>query len=135
MGLRRSGREAALKILYSVEFSDESIENATSDYWLNHKGSKKMKEFAEKIVTGVEDKKKELDKLIEEAATNWEIERIPVVERNILRVSVYELLECKELPSPVIINEALEIAKEYAGGELASFVNGVLGKIEKDARN
>jgi len=132
MGFRRQGREAALKILYSLEFSDiPSGAGAAKEYWSERKGSKSLKEYAFSLVDGVRENLSKIDAMIEEAAEHWTVERISEVDKNIIRLAAYELTECSDIPAAVIINEAVEIAKQYSGKDSASFINGVLGKIEK----
>jgi len=135
MGLRRQGREAALKILYSLEFSDIPTAAAAKEYWSERKGSKSLKEYTFSLANGVRENLSNIDTLIEEAAEHWTVERISEVDKNIIRLAAYELTECSDIPAAVIINEAVEIAKQYSGKDSASFINGVLGKIEKIKNN
>ncbi|MFQ5431571.1 MAG: transcription antitermination factor NusB [Nitrospinota bacterium] len=131
MGLRHSGREAAVKILYSIEFSDNQPDAALSDYWLNHKASAKYKEFTLRLVKGVTEKRPEIDNMINSASKNWPIGRIAEIDKNIIRLAVYELIGCNEVPTAVAINEAVELAKQYSGGKSAAFINGILGEIQE----
>jgi N utilization substance protein B len=132
---RRSAREAAMRILYGVEYSGNVADasQAAQDYWSTHKVSDEMREYAMGIVNGVEKKKTELDALIKGASENWPLERMAAVDRNILRVAAWELLECPDVPTAVAVDEALEIAKRYSALESVSFINGILGKLAKDA--
>jgi len=136
MGLRRSGREAALKILYAVEFQEDpaEVETTIAEFWANHKGSKKLKDYTLGLVSGVQINGERIDSLINETSKNWKIERLSYMEKNILRIAIFELLECKDVPTSVIINEAVEISREYAGDEASSFINGILGKIHVEIR-
>jgi len=136
MGLRRSGREAALKILYALEFREnpDDSDTAFNEFWSSHKGSKKLKEYTLGLVSGVKIHSERIDNLINEASRNWKIERLSYMEKNILRIAIFELLECKDVPTAVIINEAIEVSREYAGDEAASFINGILGKIQVEVR-
>jgi N utilization substance protein B len=86
-------------------------------------------EFARDIVNGVWQRRAEIDQRIEAASLNWRLSRMPVVDRNILRLSTWELLGCDETPTSVVINEAVELAKKYGGDESRSFVNGILDRI------
>ncbi len=134
MGLRRSGREAAVSILYSLEFSDMAEKEAIENYWSSRKGSNSLKKYTETLVEGVVEHRPEVDSVIGRCSKNWEVERLPDVDRNIVRLAVFELMECKDVPSAVIINEALEIAKEYSSEKSALFVNGILGEAESKIR-
>ncbi len=89
-------------------------------------------EFAQSLVRGVMEDLAALDAKIEAASTNWRLTRMPGVDRNILRVGAFELLN-RDVPTPVVINEALEIAKRYGGAESRAFVNGILDRIAKEA--
>lgn len=131
MGIRHSGREAAIKVLYSMEFSGEEPEQAASNYWINHKASAKHREFTLKLVKGVFENRAEIDLAINKTSKSWPIGRMPEIDRNIIRLAVYELIGCNEVPKSVVINEAVELAKQYAGKESAAFINGVLGKIQE----
>lgn len=89
--------------------------------------------FAKKLTLGVKDKLPEIDKYISKYATEWPLEQITLVDRNILRIGIYEMIFDKEIPAKVAINEAIEIAKAFGGDSSGKFVNGVLGAIYKDA--
>lgn len=132
MGIRRIGREAAVRILYTMEFSEITPDEAAREYWQNNKGSAKLKEHTLGLVNGVCGVKDKIDKLISKSSENWKIERMPEVDRSILRLAAYEMTECGDVPSAVAINEAVEIAKRYASKESASFINGILGRIDRE---
>ena len=93
---------------------------------------KKIRDFAEIRVRGVLEHLDEIDEMISTHAKNWEMFRIGSVERNVLRLSVYELKYCDDVPNPVIMNEAVDLAKYFSNSEAGRFVNGVLDKIRKD---
>ena len=88
-----------------------------------------IKAFTQEIVQGVLEHKKELDALIGTHATNWKVSRMPIVDRNILRAGLYELLWMTEVPAKVTMNEAIELAKSFGDDEASKFVNGILDKI------
>ncbi|GMT41764.1 MAG: N utilization substance protein B [bacterium] len=134
MGIKRSSREAAIKILYTLEFAEKDIAGVAGEYWLNRKVTSKFKEYAMNLVLGVCERKNEIDEIINNASAHWNVDRMPEVDRNILRLAVYELIGCNEIPTAVVINEAVELAKRYSGKESASFVNGVLGKIQEQVK-
>lgn len=133
-GLRRAAREAAMRIMYSMEFSGQTPEAAATDYWAAHKVGDAMRAYATQILDGVAARRAEIDAVINGASDNWPLARMAAVDRNILRVAAYELMQCPDVPTAVAINEAVEIAKQYAAPETASFINGILGKIEKEVR-
>lgn len=99
------------------------------EFWNQCKGSDDVKAFAETLVQGVMEHKKDLDVLIGRYATNWKVSRMQIVDRNILRLGAYELLWLDEVPAKVTMNEAIELAKDFGDDEAAKFVNGILDKI------
>ncbi len=135
MGSRRAGREAAMRILYSMEFSAQSADLAAADYWLEHKVSDQLKDFTMTMVNGVNDARAELDAIISAASDNWPVARMADIDKNILRIATWELKEHSEIPTAVVIDEAVEMAKQYAAPDSSSFINGILGRIQKDVRN
>ncbi len=129
MGIRRKGRELALQLLFQLDFNHENIAEVISNFWDNHPTPVKIKEFAEGLVTGTRSKIVDIDVHIADCARNWKISRMSVVDRNILRLAVYELLFRDDIPLKVTINEALDIAKKYSSEQASKFINGVLDKI------
>lgn len=91
-----------------------------------------VREFAEQLVEGVMDRQKELDALIGKLATNWKVPRMPIVDRSILRMGLYELLWLPDVPAKVTVSEAIELAKQFADDETRKFVNGILDKVLRD---
>ncbi len=130
MGLRRTSRELALQCLYQI---DQGADPGSDINQLrrNFEVNKKAVGFAQELVNGVKDNLEEINALIIEHAFNWRLERMLVVDRNILRIAVYELFFCPDVPASVVINEAIEIAKRYSSPESASFLNGILDSIKK----
>jgi N utilization substance protein B len=105
------------------------------EFWQEYTLQDATRKFAEQLVDGVLTHKKELDTLIGACATNWKIDRMPIVDRNILRAGCYELLYLPDVPAKVTMNEAIELAKSFGDDEASKFVNGVLDKIlSSDAR-
>jgi N utilization substance protein B len=131
MGNRRQSRERALQILFQLDIHGK-IGEWLEDFWVQHPVSAEIKAFAETLVDGVTANRAELDKLIGLHATNWKVSRMPVVDRNILRAALYELIWMPEVPAKVTVNEAIELAKRFADDETKKFVNGVLDKILKE---
>jgi len=132
MRKRTQAREFALQILYKIDITKEGCEKSLGEFWLNaeKKVDSQMKEFADKLVRGVIDSLSDIDKNISECAQNWQLKRMAVVDRNILRLGCFELLYCKDIPPKVSINEAIDLAKKYSGLEAGKFVNGILDKIK-----
>ena len=131
---RRQAREYALQILFQIDFTERRIEpRDLEEFWADKKERIDVKEFAEGLVRGTLGKLNDIDALIESAAENWLLKRMAVVDRNILRLAVYEILDRRDIPSAVTINEALEIAKKYSSLDAASFLNGILDRVAKEA--
>jgi transcription antitermination factor NusB len=135
MRKRTKAREYALQILYAVDITKDAPKECIERFWDgNEESSDEVKNFAAGLVTGVCDKRDEIDKLISKHATNWELGRMAVIDRNVLRFSAYELLYMDDIPPKVSINEAIDIAKKFGGPESGKFVNGILDKINKTER-
>ena len=128
MGSRHQARERALQILFQYDIHGKP--GLWLDvFWKENKSTDEVKAFAEQLVEGVLTKKKELDGLIGKYATNWKVSRMPIVDRNILRVGTYELLWMEDVPAKVSVNEAIELAKSFGDDEASKFVNGLLDQI------
>lgn len=132
MGGRRISREMALKVLFQIDLVSVNIEEVLKYTFENGKFSDEVKEFTLILVKGVMSNLSEIDKAINNYTNNWSLERITNIDRNILRMAIYEILCLKNIPKSVSINEAVELAKKYGTKSSFSFVNGVLGKIDKD---
>lgn len=137
MGNRRRARECALQLLYDLEFgySSKGREASTfSAFWKafgedvgNIDGE--IQDFAEILVRGVQKNEDDIDELIRGASTNWKLERMARVDRNILRLAAFELVYMPDIPRKVSLNEAIEIAKRFGSEDSSSFINGILDKI------
>lgn len=129
--VRRRAREAALAVLYSGDITEKNPSGIVED------GSYPAEEvalsdYAEVLVSGVVDNLEDIDARLAATSENWSVDRMPVVDRVILRIAVYEMLYVDEVPVSVAINEAVELAKAYGGEDESSrFVNGVLGRIAR----
>jgi N utilization substance protein B len=130
---RRRAREYVLQILFQLEIAGTKLsDDLLDEFWKDKKESPEVKEFARSIVSGTLEHLGSLDEIIKDAAENWSLERMAVVDKNILRSAAYELVYRKDIPPQVAINEALEIAKKYSTEESAPFLNGILDKIAKE---
>ncbi len=132
MGGRRLSREMALKVLFQVDLVSTNIEETLKYTFENGKLSDEVKEFTLILVKGVMSNLSEIDKAINNYTNNWSLERITNIDRNILRMAICEIFYLKNIPKSVSINEAVELAKKYGTKSSFSFVNGVLGKIDKN---
>jgi N utilization substance protein B len=132
MGSRRKGREAALRILYFMDVASVSGTQAIKSYWghlIDEVEGSEGAEFANQIVQAYVEQEAEINELIRSASHHWRLERMPVVDRNVLRVAIVELREMGDIPKRVTLNEAVELAKRFGSEGSAAFVNGVLDRI------
>ena len=126
---RRLARQLALQLLFQLEFQAKNV-GWEEDFWSEHQNaSASVRDFATSIFQGVKTHQSEIDILIQKFAVDWSISRMPVVDRNILRCAIYELLWEPDIPAIVTINEAIELAKRFADDEAQKFVNGILDHI------
>ena len=128
MGKRKKSRELALQILYQIEMSEGDAEENFNLFWQHFNPSDELKEFSQKIVKGVCQHREEIDTLIEKNSEHWRLKRMTIVDRNILRSAIFELMYCPDTPTKVILNEAIELGKKFSSEKSGSFVNGVLDK-------
>jgi len=131
MRLRSKAREVALCILYQVEISKKDYKETFQDYLKNNPQKKEVVDFVFFLVEGVIKNLNCLDSLLKKHVKNWEIERMAVIDRNILRIGCFELIFSEDIPPKVSINEAIELAKRFGDIDSPRFVNGVLDKIYK----
>ena len=132
MRKRTRARECALKILYGMEITKEPPETSIKMFWSNHdEEESEIIEFTNALVIGVKRNQEFIDKTISSYAANWELKRMAMIDRNILRFATFELLFMEEVPPKVAINEAIDLAKRYGDQESGKFVNGILDKISK----
>lgn len=146
-GVRRYGRELALKVLFGLHDLVITPEQALTDFWrsfrfdndvlgeavdsFDEEISGDVRDFAEQLVRGVVEHLEKIDATIEQAAANWTLQRMARVDLALLRLGTYELLYCDDIPVSVSINEAIEIGKRFGTKETPGFVNGILDKISK----
>ncbi len=135
MRKRTKGREHALKVLYAMDITGDDPDKCIEVFWKdNEEPDKESREFANAVVLGFHDNRELIDKVITKYTTNWQLKRMAVIDRNVLRAATYELLFREDVPPKVAINEAIDIAKKYGDKDSGSFVNGVLDKISKSER-
>jgi transcription antitermination protein NusB len=131
MGARRKARELALQMLFQYDMSGNLPDMILVTFEELQKSKPNTREFAIRIFRGTIDHMAELDEMIQNQAENWRIARMPAVDRNIIRMSVYEFLHEPATPKLVIIDEAIEIAKRYGTAKSPQFINGILDGILK----
>ena len=132
MGARREGREAAVQFLYHRDLGGDAGAEAVDGFWALRPATRKVREFGTHLAEGVLAHQDVIDGQIRKAAANYDLHRIAAVDRNILRVAIYEMLFVPEVPPVVSINEAIEIAKRFGAEESGRFVNGVLDRIRAE---
>lgn len=132
MRKRSLAREHALKILYQADVTQRELKNASEIYWKETDESDKVIiEFCKRLIEGISQHLNTIDEKITHYATNWQLKRMAVIDRNVMRLGVFELLFAPDIPPKASINEAVELAKKYGDLESGKFVNGILDKIHK----
>lgn len=133
-GLRTRARGYALQVLYSLDINEGGAGSTVTrdhfDVTLEPEGES----FAENLLAAAAEHKAEIDELVQGASKNWRLERMSTVDRNILRLAAAELLYDKSVPTKVVINEAIELAKRFGTGDSAAFVNGILDRVASKVR-
>jgi len=131
MGARHSGREAALQMLFQIEASGASADDAIELYWRSFAADAdpEGRVYADACVHGVAEAGGTLDQQIAAASQNWRVERMSRVDRNVLRLGTWELVHQADVPRAVVLDEAVELAKAYGTDDSSAFVNGVLNKV------
>jgi len=133
MGTRRKSRELALQMLFQADLGKQPIDDVRKTFWKGRgEVTPEVKGFTEDLFRVAQDRSPEIDKLIEEHAENWRMDRMAAVDRNILRAAVAELLGFPKTPRAVVINEAIEIARKFSAPESVQFINGVLDSVGKE---
>jgi N utilization substance protein B len=127
MGKRTTARRLAMQAIYQSEISKTDIDQALDNLFEEEGIPEETKTFARHLAKEAQNNKDKLDSKITEFSKNWSIDRISMINKSILRLAFYELLFEKDTPKPVVINEALELAKKYSDEESAKFINGILG--------
>ncbi len=147
MGIRRRGRECALQILYQVEvstgaqalngfytLSPANLSLAVEAFFAHFDAPPDVLDYASSLVRGVQLNGPRIDEIIIRHSLKWRLERMPIVDRNVLRIATYELMFSSDLPTGVILDEAIEIARRFGGEKSPQFVNGLLDRIAADVR-
>lgn len=135
MASRHKAREQALQILYLVDLAKTPAEEAIELFRANFEHQKDDMSFARELVLGIHARLASIDEAIEKNSENWRISRMPRVDRNVLRLGAYELMFCENTPGPVVVDEAVELAKRFGEKKSGAFVNGILDRVLRDYRN
>lgn len=133
MGTRRKSRELCLQMLFQWDMGKQSPEHVRKTFWAERdEVDADTRGFADDLFNVAVDRQTQIDDLIQKHAQHWRMERMAAVDRNVLRTGVAEFLSSRETPRPVVINEALEIARKFSAPESVQFINGVLDSVGKD---
>ena len=133
MGTRRKSRELALQMLFQLDMGKQTPEQVRKTFWSERKEmDESVRGFADDIFRLATERSEEIDKVIEAHAQNWRMERMAAVDRNVIRAAVAEFIGYPQTPAPIVINEALEIARKFSSPEAVNFINGVLDSVSKD---
>jgi N utilization substance protein B len=132
MGERRGAREWALQVLFQEDFNPGELQEDFAEFWTDKHPSERARQFAEDLVRGVLANREQIDKRLQGYAENWALHRMSGVDRNLMRLALYELLYREDIPPVVTINEAVDIAKAFSGEDSGRFVNGILDRARKD---
>ena len=133
MRKRTTARECTLQLLYQWDLTKTPVEGILEQFWADRPEESDVRAFAVQLLEGTLQHLPVIDEALQKYAENWELSRMAVVDRNILRLGAYELLFAEEIPSKVTINEAVELAKRFGDVDSSKFINGILDKIHKTA--
>lgn len=126
MGTRRKAREVALQVLFQIDFSQVDVDEAVELFWDNFEAPVNVREFSTYLIRGTHNRLMEIDELIKSCSENWSLDRMSKVDKNILRLAVFELVYCDDIPPKVTLNEAIDLGKHYGSENSGSFINGIL---------
>ena len=129
MGTRRQARELAMQALFYMDIRKDASEAMLENFCGCFCPSKKSRPFFRKLVNGVLAAQPQIDFLIEKYSKNWKVQRMSCVDRNVMRVAVFEMLFCPDIPPKVSINEAIDVAKKFGTEESGAFINGIVDRI------
>ena len=133
MGPRRKAREYALQMLFQWDITHDAVEQIVATFFQNQpEESTAIVDFARSLVTGTIEHVEEIDRLIQRHAEHWRLDRMAIVDRNLLRLATQEFLHDNGTPKTVVINEAIEIARRFSTQESPQFINGILDSIKKE---
>jgi len=135
MGHRRKAREIALQVLYEIDVLQIGPDEALDLFWNNFEAPEEARAFSSELVEGATLHQEEIDGFIAACSDHWSLDRMSRVDRNILRMAVYELLYCTDIPPKVTLNEAIDLGKEFGSENSGSFINGVLDALYAKLKN
>jgi transcription antitermination factor NusB len=130
---RTRGRELALQFLYQRDLLGGGIIDEAAEFLSGEEPDREARAFAQRLIGGVHERWDEIDDVIRGVAQNWDIARMAVVDRNVLRLATFELLHCRDIPPKVTINEAIELGKRFSTANSGGFINGILDRIKSQS--
>lgn len=130
MKKRTRGRELALQLLYQIDLRGEDVLAQAEELLLDEESDREARNFALHLMRGTHEEREALDEIIRSVAQNWDISRMAVIDRNVLRLATWEMLHSKDVPPKVAINEAIELGKRFSTQNSGAFINGILDKIK-----
>ncbi|MFC2165166.1 transcription antitermination factor NusB [Acidobacteriota bacterium] len=133
MGQRRKSREGTLQILFQLEFDDSEPDDVIKQFWKGKKASREIKDYSSFLIKGIISHQDSIDRIIQSASDHWRLSRMAVVDRNILRMAVFELLYEEGLAPAIVINEAIEVSKKFSSEQAAQFINGILDALRRQS--
>jgi N utilization substance protein B len=126
MRTRRKAREVTLQVLYELDVLNVDVNEAVELFWSNFEAPEETREFSSLLIEGTWNNREAIDTLISSCSENWSLARMSRVDKNILRMAVYELLYCHDIPPKVTLNEAIDLGKVYGSENSGAFINGIL---------
>lgn len=133
MGTRRKSRELALQMLFQSDMGKQDPEQVRKTFWSERQEmDESVRGFADDLFRVATQRSAEIDEVIEKHASNWKIDRMAAVDRNLMRAAVAEFIGFPQTPAPIVINEAIEVARKFSSPEAINFINGVLDSVAKD---
>jgi N utilization substance protein B len=130
---RTRARERAVQALYQIDVAASDLDEALERFWRSFEPvQREVRELAEQYVRGVADHRRAIDDAIESVSAHWRLDRMAKVDRNVLRLAVFELRHCEDVPVKVVINEAIELGKKYGSESSGAFINGLLDRIAQE---
>ncbi|MCB9890561.1 MAG: transcription antitermination factor NusB [Planctomycetes bacterium] len=132
MRRRTKAREIALQFLYQLDLRGESVLGDLGEFLRESTKDPEVQEFSLRLVTGTKDLRPELDVTLAKVARNWDLRRMATIDRNVLRMAIFELLYCEDIPPKVSINEAIELGKKYSTVNSGAFINGILDRVKTE---
>jgi N utilization substance protein B len=134
MHQRRKAREVALQVLYELDVQEIALREAIDLFWANFDAPEEARKFSTLLIEGTWNDREKIDALISGSSENWTISRMSRVDKSILRMAVYELLHCQDIPPKVTLNEAIDLGKVYGSENSGAFINGILDALYGELR-